>query len=101
MAYNTWQLLIHRKMLNLKRCQRRCAGESSPMVKYGQFRRLKLLRRLDADVSRIDTASITRTSRAMARLPQLSVRQIEFLQERGKSRVLVQALQKGVHFRLD
>jgi hypothetical protein len=33
-AHNTWQLLVHRKLLNLKRCHRRCADESSPMTRY-------------------------------------------------------------------
>ena len=30
-----------------------------------------------------------------------SIRQVEFFQQSGVSRILVQALQKGVHFRLD
>ena len=34
-------------------------------------------------------------------MERLSVRQIEFLQERGKSRVLVQVLQKGIHLHPD
>jgi hypothetical protein len=32
-AYNTWQLLVHRRMLDLKRCHRCRAGEISPMTK--------------------------------------------------------------------
>jgi len=30
----TWQLLVHRKMMNLKGCHRSCAVEISPMVRF-------------------------------------------------------------------
>jgi hypothetical protein len=30
----TWQLLVHRKVLNLKRFHHRHRGDISPMVKY-------------------------------------------------------------------
>jgi peptide methionine sulfoxide reductase MsrA len=33
-AVHTWQSLIHRKVLNLKRFNNRIRGEMSPMVKY-------------------------------------------------------------------
>jgi hypothetical protein len=35
---SAWQLLVHRKMLNLKRFHRRLRGEISPMVKHWTVR---------------------------------------------------------------